>query len=60
MTQAFRRWKDAKEQFRIHQDLEYHKTAIISAQNFIDIKEKRMVDISLQLNTAKKTEIQRN
>lgn len=37
----FSRWKDAKEQFKHHQDTTYHKNATVSAQNFIDVQEKK-------------------
>lgn len=60
VTTAFTRWKDAKEQFRYHQDLNYHKNAVISAQNFIEVREKKTVEISLQLDKAKKMEIEQN
>lgn len=53
-------WKDAKEQFRYHTNLEYHKTSCIVAQNFIDVQEKKIVDISLQLNTARLATIEQN
>jgi len=51
------RWKDAKEQFRYHRNLEYHKNSYITAQNFINAHEKRIVDVRLQLNTAKQVKI---
>lgn len=42
VTTAFNRWKDAKEQFRYHQDLAYHKKSIISGQHFIEVQEKKL------------------
>lgn len=56
----FCRWKDAKEQFRYHTNLEYHKTSCIIVQNFIDVYEKKIVDVSLQLNTARLETIEQN
>jgi len=43
---------NSKEQFRYHKNLEYHKTSCVVAQNFIDVYEKKIVDVSLQRNTA--------
>lgn len=56
----FCRWKDAKEQFRYHDNLEYHKTSCVMAQSFMDVYEKKTVDVSLQLNTAKQAAIKQN
>ena len=60
VSHPFSRWKDAKEHFNHHQTTIYHKNATVSAQNFIDVQEKKISDISLQLDTAKKNEIELN
>lgn len=60
VTQAFNRWKDAKKTFRCHQTLDYHKNAFISAEHFINVFDKKTVDISVQLNSAKRVEIEKN
>lgn len=56
----FRNWKDAKEQFRYHQELQYHKKATVTALNFIDVQEKRTTSIDLQLDSARKRDIELN
>lgn len=60
VIKPFNRWKDAKEQFRYHQSLQYHKNAVISSQHFIDVYNKKIIDISLQLDKAKNLEIEKN
>jgi hypothetical protein len=44
----------------ITKNLEYHKTSCIIAQNFIDVHEKRIVDVSHQLNAARLATIEQN
>lgn len=56
----FDRWKDAKEQFRYHQNLQYHKNAVVTSQSFMDVHDGKIVDISLQINKAMKLEIEQN
>lgn len=60
VTRHFDRWKDAKELFRHHEGLLYHNNAVVSSQNFIDVHEKKKPNVSLQLNTAKRNEIELN
>lgn len=60
VNQPFKRWKDAKETFRYHQSLEYHKKALIIAENFKDVHDKKIVSIDLQLDKARKVEIEQN
>lgn len=60
VTEAYNRWKNAKEQFRRHENLDYHKTAVVFAQNFIDVHEKKVVNVSVQLDKAKRLQIERN
>lgn len=56
----FKRWKNAKDQFKYHQGLQYHKNAVISSQHFMAVFENKIVDISLQLDSDKKDEITKN
>lgn len=56
----FTRWKDAKENFRHHEALQYHNNAVVSSQHFIDVEEKRIMSISLQLDKARNVEIEQN
>lgn len=60
VKEPFSRWKDALEQFRLHQDAIYHKNALVTAQNFVDVQEKKVIDISVQLDKAKQKEIEQN
>lgn len=60
VKEAFRNWQHAKEKFNFHQQLEYHKASVVFAQNFIDVHDKKTVSIDLQLNKAKKIEIEQN
>lgn len=60
VLQPFNRWKDAKEIYRNHQGLVYHKNAIVSAENFITIHEKKSVNVALQLDNARKIQVQQN
>lgn len=60
VTIPFRRWKDAKDVMRYHQTLKYHKDSMIFGEHFIEVREKKIVDISLKLDSAKKAEIERN
>lgn len=54
VTVPFMRWKNAKEQFKYHQELQYHKNAVISSQHFMSVFEKKIVDNNLQLDSDKK------
>lgn len=56
----FNLWKDAKEVFNRHQTLDYHKTASVSALNFIDVKEKKIVGIDVHLDRQRNADIERN
>lgn len=56
----FDRWKHAKESFRSHENLKYHQNSLIDGDNFIGVRDKAIVDISLQLNTLKKSQIELN
>lgn len=58
--QPFNNWKDAKEQFRYHQSLDYHKKCTVFALNFLDVHDKKITSIDLQLDNAKKREIEMN
>lgn len=60
VTQPFTRWKDAKEVYRNHQGLVYHKNSIVSAEHFINIHEKKSVNIALQLDNRRKIQVQQN
>lgn len=46
--------------FRNHQQHQYHRNSAILAQHFIDVHDKKIVDISLQLDKAKKAENELN
>lgn len=41
VCQPFNNWKKAKDQFKHHQNLDYHKRATVFAQNFIQVQEKK-------------------
>lgn len=60
VSQPFNTWKKAKEQFKYHESLDYHKRATVFAQSFIQVKEKKTVDIRLQLDTQKRAQIELN
>lgn len=60
VTEAFNNWRKAIDAFRNHQEHGYHRDSCVSAQNFIDVYDKKIVDISLQLNKAKKVENELN
>lgn len=49
-----------RETFRYHENSEYHKNAVVSAQNFLDVHDKKAVNIGLQLNQARRLEIEKN
>lgn len=56
----YNRWKEAKEVFNRHQTLDYHKNASVSALNFIDVKEKKIVGIDVHLDRQRYADIERN
>lgn len=60
VTTHFNRWKGAKELFRSHDNLQYHKDALISSEHFIGVHEKKIQNISVQLDTVKRNEIEQN
>lgn len=60
VNSPYKNWKKAIEQFKKHQNLEYHKTATVFAQNFIDLIDKKKSDISIQLDKSRKNEIEMN
>lgn len=41
VTAPYSRWKDAEEDFKRHENLEYHKNSLIFGQNFIDVQKKK-------------------
>lgn len=60
VKQPFRRWKDAKEIFRNHQKLEYHKTSSLRADEFLSVAEKRRDDVATQVDEDRKKQIYEN
>lgn len=60
VNRPFNRWQHAIEQFQSHQNSEYHKYAIVAAQNFIDTHEDKSRNVVFQLDSAKKIQIERN
>lgn len=60
VTDPFTRYVKAKELLRNHENHEYHKNATCSAMNFLDVFDEKVIDISLQLDTAKQKEIKSN
>jgi len=60
VTTPFNRWKDAKEQFRYHQKLDYHGASVVRAQNFVAVHEGKIVDVGLQVDTSRQEAIARN
>lgn len=57
---AHKDWKKAREKFNHHEELDYHKTAVVFGQNFIDLRDKNIPNISLQLDQKRKEEIEIN
>lgn len=57
---AFSNWKDAIENFNKHQETEYHKKAVLHAQNRKAISEHRMEPVVLALDSALKKQIIEN
>lgn len=60
VSQPFKNWVKAKEQFNHHQDLDYHKKATVFAENFIQVQEKKVVSVNLQLDKEKRAQIELN
>lgn len=60
VVEPFKNWKHAIDQFKYHQNLDYHKRATVFAENFIQIQENKTVDISLQLDKQKRAQIELN
>lgn len=60
VSQPFNNWKNAKEQFNYHQNLNYHKNATVFAQKFIQVREKKAVAVSVQLDKEKRAQIELN
>lgn len=56
----FKRWKDAKEQFRNHETNGYHRKASLDALNFVAVHEKKKLSIHIELDTAKQELIEKN
>ncbi|XP_055307765.1 uncharacterized protein LOC129571914, partial [Sitodiplosis mosellana] len=56
----FNRWKNAKKSFRSHENLKYHQISLVDGDNFIGVPDNAIVDISLQLNTLKKSQVELN
>lgn len=52
--------KDSLEIFREHMKKQFHKTAVLNAQNIMAICEKRVDPVSVQLDTRKKQIIENN
>lgn len=57
VTQPYTNWKDAKENFRKHADLNYHKDSVTFAQNFIDVQDKKIVSISDRIDTLRQKKL---
>ena len=60
VTKPFRNWKDAIECFTAHQQAQFHRNCIVSAENFISVSEKRQDNIVHQLDAARKAQVQEN
>lgn len=60
VCRTFKNWKKTIDQFKYQQNLEYHKRAIVIGENFIQVKNKKITDIRLQLDKQKREEIELN
>lgn len=60
VNQPFQRWKDAKEVFRNHSELKYHRDSVIFGQNFLDVQNKKIVSISGRIDKFRAAEIKLN
>jgi hypothetical protein len=53
-------YKDAKEDFRVHENNDYHKKNLIKSQNFVDIVEGQKINIETAIDSAKQRIIESN
>lgn len=60
VSSPLKNWKKAKEQLYHHENLDCHKKAIVFGQNFINLRDKQIPNISLQLDKSRKLEIETN
>lgn len=56
----FKNWKKAVENFQHHQNLQYHRTAVIKADNFFAVSSGKTASIENQVDTARARQIQAN
>lgn len=60
VTKPFIKLKDALESLKNHANLNFHKTAMLNANNVIKIHNKEQDNVYVQLNTKKKQDILKN
>lgn len=60
VTNPYRNWKNALEQFSYHQKLTYHENAQTFGDNFKDVYDKKIPNIVVQLDEITKKEIELN
>ncbi|RYX84511.1 hypothetical protein EON73_03260 [bacterium] len=60
VSERFNRYKEARELFRDHAENEYHKTATIDALIFLDVFNKKTVEIGIELDAAKMKKVKAN
>jgi len=58
VKEPFRNWKKSLEIFKYHQNLQYHKTALLDSASLI-VNERQEI-VSVQINKQRKEEIERN
>lgn len=56
----YRNWKKAVEHFQHHQNLQYHRTAVIKADNFLTVSSGKTASIENQVDTARARQVQAN
>lgn len=57
---GFRDWKKARESFKKHMEIEYHKTCVLQATSFLKISTGEQLDIASQLDSQRTKEIAEN
>ena len=56
----FTKWKNAKQEFREHEQKSYHQNACLKSQNFLSVFDKKVEDVHIQVNSHLKNTIEEN
>lgn len=60
VQKPFRRWKDAVEQFNLHESTEYHKQCVLKAENLRSVAKGKQKRVDLLQNSVLESQIEEN